>query len=312
MAAYAITQSTTTWSLVFLMVLTSDHVSPLAGASPTVTLSKNGVAFGAAAGAVSEIANGWYKVAGNATDTNTLGPLVLHATAATGDPVDVVFEVVAYGPQSTSLGLTNVSSNAVQFAGQTITAAAGVTLPSSVASPTNITAGTITTVTNLTNAPTAGDFTATMKTSLNAATPASVTGSVGSVTGAVGSVTGSVGSVTGAVGSVTGSVGSVTGAVGSVTGSVGSVTGAVGSVTGSVGSVTAAVTVSGTSALTESYATAGAPFTLAQALYGLTQQIGQMSITGTTMTVTKRDGVTTAKTYTLNSATTPTSIVETT
>lgn len=41
-----------------------------------------------------------------------------------------------------------------------------------VANTTNITAGTITTATNLTNAPTAGDFTATMKTSLNAATPA--------------------------------------------------------------------------------------------------------------------------------------------
>src|SRR5207245_1449153 len=65
-----------------------------------------------------------------------------------------------------------VKANATQFAGQTITAAAGVTLPSSVASPTNITAGTITTATNLTNAPTSGDFTATMKTSLNAATPA--------------------------------------------------------------------------------------------------------------------------------------------
>lgn len=43
------------------------------------------------------------------------------------------------------------------------------TFPSgTVANTTNITAGTIT---NLTNAPTAGDFTATMKTSLNAATP---------------------------------------------------------------------------------------------------------------------------------------------
>lgn len=40
-------------------------------------------------------------------------------------------------------------------------------------------------VTNLTNAPTAGDFTATMKASLNAATPASVVGAVGSVTAAV-------------------------------------------------------------------------------------------------------------------------------
>ena len=41
---------------------------------------------------------------------------------------------------------------------------------------------TTTTATNLTNAPTAGDFTAAMKTSLNSATPASVTGAVGSVT----------------------------------------------------------------------------------------------------------------------------------
>jgi hypothetical protein len=57
------------------------------------------------------------------------------------------------------------------------------------------------------------DFGALKKTSLNAATPASVVGAVGSVTGAVGSVTGAVGSVTGAVGSVTGAVGSVTAAV---------------------------------------------------------------------------------------------------
>lgn len=142
----------------------------------------------------------------------------------------------------------------------------GVTIPSTIASPTNITAGTITNVTNLTNAPTAGDFTATMKTSLNAATPASVTGAVGSVTGAVGSVTGNLGgnvngNVVGSVASVSGSVGSVAGNIAgdvqgkvigggsntitgsgvqasSVVGAVGSVTGAVGSVTGAVGSVT--------------------------------------------------------------------------
>jgi len=71
-----------------------------------------------------------------------------------------------------------------------------VQIQSGLATPTNITAGTITTVTNLTNAPTVGDFNATMKTSLNAATPASVVGAVGSVTGNVGgNVTGSVGSL---------------------------------------------------------------------------------------------------------------------
>lgn len=66
-----------------------------------------------------------------------------------------------------------------------------ITFPTTatLASTTNITAGIITTAVNLANAPTAGDFTAAMKTSLNAATPASITGAVGSVTGTVGSVT---------------------------------------------------------------------------------------------------------------------------
>jgi len=79
------------------------------------------------------------------------------------------------------------------------------------ATPTNITAGVITTVTNLTNAPTTGDLTATMKTSVTTAATAS-TPVAASVTGAVGSVTGNVG------GNVVGTVASVTGAVGSVVG----------------------------------------------------------------------------------------------
>jgi hypothetical protein len=44
-----------------------------------------------------------------------------------------------------------VTANTDQLASQTVTAAAGVTFPTSVASPTNITAGTITTTTNVTN-----------------------------------------------------------------------------------------------------------------------------------------------------------------
>lgn len=58
----------------------------------------------------------------------------------------------------------------------------GATFPTNVASTTNITAGTITTVTNLTNAPTNGDLTATMKASVTtAATAATPTvGALGS------------------------------------------------------------------------------------------------------------------------------------
>lgn len=66
--------------------------------------------------------------------------------------------------------------------GLTIAGVSGVTFPSTVASPTNITAGTITTVTNLTNAATSGDFTATMKISIGTAVAASA---VASVTAAV-------------------------------------------------------------------------------------------------------------------------------
>jgi hypothetical protein len=95
-----------------------------------------------------------------------------------------------------------VTANTDQLAGQTVTAAAGVTFPTSVASPTNITAGTITTVTNLTNAATSGSLTAAMIANVTTAATAA-TPTVAAVTGAVGSVTGNVG------GNVTGSVGSL-------------------------------------------------------------------------------------------------------
>lgn len=74
-----------------------------------------------------------------------------------------------------------VKADTEQLNSQAVTAATGVTFPATVASPTNITAGTMTTVTNLTNAPTAGDFTSTMKTSLNAATPSANVASINSV-----------------------------------------------------------------------------------------------------------------------------------
>jgi hypothetical protein len=107
MQSYAIQQSTATQPLLFLLVSSSDHNSPLTGASPTVTLSKNGGAFVPPNGLTTEVGSGWYKVAGNATDSNTLGPLVLHATATGADPTDVVFPVVAFNPLSaTNLGLS--------------------------------------------------------------------------------------------------------------------------------------------------------------------------------------------------------------
>lgn len=362
--------------LLFFLTDSTDHISAKTGVTATVTLSKNGGSFASPSGAVTEVANGWYKVAGNATDSNTGGPLALHATGTGCDPTDCVFRVVdsalaiyganivniagaAVSTSTAQLGVNTVQAgatawgsgaitaaaiasaalteakfdttagtfwpfgivdlgtaqsatgttlvmrsaaafadhelkghtvvirsattgagqsaiivdnvgstdtltvdtwpttptgtityyivaspqasatlvpavNATQLAGQTITAAAGVTFPTSVASPTNITAGTITTTTNLTNAPTAGDLTATMKTSV----------------------------------------------------------------------ATAALT----TAMTESYSTDGGTTTLAQALYLIQARLGDFSISGTTLTVKKVDGSTTAATYTLNDGTSPTSI----
>lgn len=308
----------------FAMHITGAAADPTDVIDQVVLFNFNGAALTAA-----QIATGIWQdtTAGDFTTALSVGKSVMNGVAlgtgltiasvsgAVGSVTGAVGSVTgAVGSVTGSVGsvtgavgsvTARVTANTDQLAGQTVTAAAGVTFPTSVASPTNITAGTITTVTNLTNAATAGDFTATMKTSLNAATPASVVGAVGSVTGNVG-------------GNVVGSVGSVSGAVGSVTGNVN------GNVVGSVASVTAGVTVTtnndktgyrldatGSAALTESYAADGATATLPQLLYGVKALLGEFSISGTTLTTKKLDGSTSAEIFTLNDATTPTSITRT-
>ena len=62
-----------------------------------------------------------------------------------------------------------------------------------------------------------------------------------------------------------------------------------------------------TSQLTESYNTDGTAPTLTQALMMIMQDLGEFSISGTTITVKKLDGSTTAATFTLDDGTNPTS-----
>jgi hypothetical protein len=63
-----------------------------------------------------------------------------------------------------------------------------------------------------------------------------------------------------------------------------------------------------TVALTESYAADGAAPTLAQAVFAIQQFLQEKAISGTTLTVKKLDGSTTAMTFTLSDATTPVSV----
>jgi hypothetical protein len=120
---------------------------------------------------------------GTAAISNSSGKVILQATQ-TGVTIPTITNV------TNAVTVTGTPAvNATQLAGQTVTAAAGVTFPTTVASPTNITAGTITTVTNLTNAATTGDLTAAMKASVTTAATAA-TPTAAAVTGAVGGIAG--------------------------------------------------------------------------------------------------------------------------
>jgi hypothetical protein len=113
---YLLQKSSTARPLLFLLISSTDHLTGLTGATPTVTISKSGAAFASPSGTVSEIANGWYEVAGNATDTNTTGPLLLHATATGSDPLDDRFEVVIFNPDTNGTnGLTTVGTGSGQI-----------------------------------------------------------------------------------------------------------------------------------------------------------------------------------------------------
>jgi hypothetical protein len=84
--------------VLFFMAQSGDHISGLTGAAPTVAISKNGGAFAAPAGTVTEVGNGWYGLVPAGADATTDGVLLLHATAAGGDPADVKAQVVAFDP----------------------------------------------------------------------------------------------------------------------------------------------------------------------------------------------------------------------
>lgn len=264
---YPLKQSSTAQPLVFYMVDSSDHIAAKTGLTCTVTIRKAGGSFASPGGAVTEIANGWYQVAGNATDTNTLGPLLLHSTSTGADPSDVCYHVVAYDPQdSVRIGITalpnaaagangglptgdaNARVDVIKIAGTTQTArdlGASVLLSAGTGTgQLDFTSGVVKAnlvqilATALTE--TAGQIAAAFKKWFDVASPVGTVNSIPNATAGAagglfiaGSNAATTANITGNLtGNVTGSVGSVTGAVGSVTGNVG------GNVTGSVGSLT--------------------------------------------------------------------------
>lgn len=135
------------------------EMTALTIANTAIRLWKEGATTEASknSGGATHLSNGRYYAILDATDTNTLGKLEINIHVAGALATRREYMVLP-GPvyDALVLGTDNLDVSTVQLAGQTVTAGAGVTFPSSVASPTNITAGTITTVTtttNLTNLP---------------------------------------------------------------------------------------------------------------------------------------------------------------
>ena len=126
--SYILLKSSAALPIVFgPLILSSDHINPATGLAGTlaVTISKNGGAFATPFGALTEIGSGWYKLAGNVTDTNTTGPLALHATVATADPFDQLVGFVV-DPAVPIFGVTvvgTVDANVTKITGTPITGA---------------------------------------------------------------------------------------------------------------------------------------------------------------------------------------------
>ncbi len=88
-----ISQSTTP-TVVFLLVLSTDDRTAATGLTPTVTISKAGGAFAAASNSPAEISGGFYKIALTAGETGTVGALAILATATGADAWRDIHQVV--------------------------------------------------------------------------------------------------------------------------------------------------------------------------------------------------------------------------
>lgn len=137
----------------------------LTGASVTTKVTLDGTQSGSA-GTLTELGTGQYKYVPTQAETNGasvgLGftatnavPVNIHCFTIGQDPALSTFDVNVTKLLGTAWLTPGVAGtpdvNTKLIGGQTVTAGSGVTFPSSVASPTNITAGVITTVTTVTN-----------------------------------------------------------------------------------------------------------------------------------------------------------------
>lgn len=123
-----ILKQSTSYTVTFLMVVDEDAVDPnvpfvtaATGKSPSVQISKGGGAFANASGAVAEIANGWYKFTLTSTETNTVGDLIIRATAS--GCAEWREKYVVYAPMEVTMSEASWTTGANVFLNRDISAA---------------------------------------------------------------------------------------------------------------------------------------------------------------------------------------------
>lgn len=284
-----------------------------ADSTPTVTVAKDGTDLGYAP-TVTNVATGLYKVQIDATVGNGFAAgqrfsayVVATVGSIAGRDGIGEFEVLAVdlntgvasvtGAVGSVTGLTAANLDvAVSTRMATYTQPTGflaATFPGTVASTTNITAGVITTTTNLTNLP---------------SIPANWVTTAGITDGAFTAAKFAAASLNGKGDWLLSSSYTAPLDASGTRSAIGLASANLDTQLAALPTAAQIVAAQLTTVITEAYRANGAAPTLAQFMSEVLGHLGEMSITGTTKTLNKFDHTTPAETYTLNSATVPTAI----
>ncbi len=111
-------KQSTAYSRQVLMIDSTDHITGKTGLTLTITASKAGAAFASISPTVTELATGWYKVALTTSHTDTLGDLCLHITASGADATDTHDQIIAADlADAVRLGLSGLPNAAAGSSG---------------------------------------------------------------------------------------------------------------------------------------------------------------------------------------------------
>lgn len=330
--------------VVFRAIQSANHTSPATGATIAITISKNGATSfsnpNAGATNATEMASGFYKFTLDTTDTGTQGPLTWRGAGSGVDDIGDVFTVVS----ANNAGFAGVPDAAAG-------ANTGLPVLSSSATTLAYTVSTVTTLTNdptgvttlLSRVGTPSNLGGGATLAANLADIESQTDDIGAAGAGLTAITDILGIPSFTIASDIQSVPTqvwnnvsprtITG-TGTDAITATSLAASAGTELGTAVWASAARTLTSldedsttldldatlvaafatalATAMTEGYRGTGATGSVRDLLYEIIAHLGESSISGTTKTLKKLDGSTTAKTFTLDSATTPTSITETT